>query len=111
LIEFGKASLIQKARTQPEKGQEVRRKVSTDGLIQTIKAVSARLDEPVPLGYSSSGCVVAVGPGGTRFAVGDRVVSNAPHAELAAASQSFVVKVRNDPTMEEASFGPYDELV
>jgi predicted dehydrogenase len=104
LIEFGKASLIQKARTQPEKVQEVRRKVSTDGLIQTMKAVSARLDEPLPLGYSSSGCVVAVGSGVTGLAVGDRVVSNAPHAELAAVSQNFVVKVRSDVAMEEASF-------
>lgn len=105
LIEFGKASFLQKARSQPEKVQEVRRKVSTDGLIQTVKAITARLDEPLPLGYSSSGRVVAIGSGVKGIAVGDRVASNAPHAELAAVSQNFVVKVRSDVSMEEAAFG------
>ena len=58
LVEFSKANLIQKARQQPEKVQQVLDKIRTDGLVPTLEAVFRKLDEPLPLGYCNVGTVV-----------------------------------------------------
>lgn len=73
LVEFGKASWIDKARQQPEKVQQVLEKVRSDGLLTTLDAVRSKLDQPLPLGYCNVGTVVAVGSGVNGFQVGDRV--------------------------------------
>ena len=82
LVEFGRAGMVSKARQQPEKVRQVIDKIKTDGLLPTLEAVLFKLDEPLPLGYCNAGMVVEVGAGVRRFAVGDRVVSNGPHAEM-----------------------------
>ena len=85
LFEFGKANLLDKARQQPERVRQVVDKVRADGLIPTIDAVSSKLDQPIPLGYSNVGTMAeAKGIGGRASAleVGDRVVNNGPHAEM-----------------------------
>ena len=87
LVEFGKASWIDKARQQPDKVQQVLDKTRTDGLLTTFDAVRSKLDQPLPLGYCNVGSVVAVGPGVSAFSVGDRVASNGPHSELVAVPQ------------------------
>ena len=51
LVDFGKASYIDKARQQPDKVKMVLDKVKTDGLLPTIDAVRSKLDQPLPLGY------------------------------------------------------------
>ena len=45
LIEFGRASLVQKARQQPGKVQMVLDKARVDGLKSTVEAVRSQLDE------------------------------------------------------------------
>lgn len=82
LVEFGNANLLQKAMSQPERVQQVLDKVRTDGLTTTMEAVFAKLDEPLPLGYCNAGFVIELGAGVDGFTVGDRVVSNGPHAEV-----------------------------
>lgn len=82
LVGFGKASLLSKARQQPERVKDVLGKVRTDGLVATVDAVRSKLAQPLPLGYCNVGEVIAVGRGVTAFNVGDRVVSNGPHADL-----------------------------
>src|SRR5215471_3988272 len=82
LVDFGRAGWIDKARQQPEKVRQVLDKVRTDGLLTTLDAVRSKLDQPLPLGYCNVGTVLAVGAGVTGFSVGDRVVSNGPHAEV-----------------------------
>ncbi|MEO8224829.1 MAG: alcohol dehydrogenase catalytic domain-containing protein, partial [Gammaproteobacteria bacterium] len=81
LLEFGRANFIDKARQQPDKVRQVIDKLRTDGIGPTMRSVQAKLDKPIPLGYSNAGVVVEVGEGVSRFQVGDRVVSNGPHAE------------------------------
>ncbi len=93
LVEFGRASYLQKARQQPDKVRQVLEKVRIDGVLPTLRAVQAKLDEPLPLGYSSAGVVRAVGAGVTEFLVGDRVVSNGPHAELVCVPRNLVAKI------------------
>lgn len=104
LVEFGKASLINKARRQPDKFQQVLDKVRTDGLLTTFDAVRSKLDHPLPLGYCNVGTVIAVGPGITAFSVGDRVASNGPHAELVAVPQHLCAPVPAVVSDEAASF-------
>ena len=63
LVDFGRANLLDKARQQPDKVAQVLDKIRTDGLVATIRSVQAKLDKPIPLGYSSAGVVIAVGDG------------------------------------------------
>ena len=76
LVEFGKASFIDKARQQPDKTKEVLDKARVDGLLSTLDAVQGKLNNPLPLGYCNVGEVVAIGSGVSGFKLGDRVVSN-----------------------------------
>jgi len=105
LIAFARAGLLQKARLQPEKVNQVRRKIQTDGISETLKSVRARADEPIVLGYSSVGRVVGIGAGVSGFSLGDRVVSNASHSEIAVVPANFVVKVPKQITSQDAVFG------
>lgn len=104
LVEFGQANLIDKARQQPEKVKMVLDKVKTDGLLPTLEAVQSKLDQPLPMGYSNAGVVVAVGEGVEGFTVGDRVVSNGSHAEIVCVPQNLCAKIPDGVTNEAAAF-------
>ena len=104
LVEFGKSSLISKARQQPERVKEVLDKIKTDGLIPTLEAVFNKLDEPLPLGYCNAGEVIEVGEGIIDFKVGDRVVSNGAHAEFVAIPKNLCAKIPDNVSYEEAAF-------
>ncbi len=104
LVDFGKASWIDKARQQPDKVQQVLEKACTDGLFTTFDAVRSKLDQPQPLGYCNVGTVVAVGSGVVGFQVGDRVASNGPHAELVAVPQRLCALIPAGVSDEAAAF-------
>ncbi|MCE5328010.1 MAG: bi-domain-containing oxidoreductase [Planctomycetaceae bacterium] len=104
LVEFGKASLIAKARSQPDKVKQVLDKIKTDGLSATLEAVFSRLDEPLPLGYCNCGVVMQVGAGVTGFAPGDRLISNGPHAQIVAVPKNLCAKVPDCISDEQAAF-------
>ncbi|QHI24463.1 dehydrogenase [Acinetobacter haemolyticus] len=104
LVGFGKASLIDKARQQPEKVKMVLEKVQTDGLLTTYDAVKSKLAQPLPLGYCNVGIVHKVGVGVDDFKVGDRVVSNGPHADIVKVPKNLCAKIPDNVTDEAASF-------
>ncbi|MAZ08003.1 MAG: dehydrogenase [Rickettsiales bacterium] len=104
LVEFGKASLIEKARQQPEKVIQVLDKIKTDGLLPTMEAVFNKLGQPIPLGYCNVGKVIAVGEGVLEFAIGDRVASNGLHAEVVSVPENLVVKIPESVSNENATF-------
>ena len=104
LVEFGKASWIDKARQQPDKVQQALDKVRTDGLFTTVEAIRTKLDQPLPLGYCNVGIVLAVGAGVSGFQVGDRVASNGHHAELVVVSQHLCAVIPPGVSDEVASF-------
>lgn len=104
LVEFGKASLIQKARQQPEKVQMVLDKIKSDGLLPTIETVFKKLGQPLPLGYCNAGEVIAVGDNVQAFKVGDRVVSNGQHAEFVCIPENLCAHIPKGVTYDEASF-------
>lgn len=104
LVEFGKGSLISKARQQPEKVKQVLEKIKTEGLFPTLEAVFNKLDEPLPLGYCNAGEVIAVGEDVSEFNIGDRVASNGHHAEIVCIPKNLVAKMPDHVTYEEACF-------
>lgn len=104
LVSFAKSSLLGKAKAQPEKVKQVIDKVKTDGLMPTVHSVFARLDEPLPLGYCNCGEVIEVGAGVDGFQIGDRVVSNGPHAEIVCVPKNLCAKVPDNVTDEQAVF-------
>jgi predicted dehydrogenase/threonine dehydrogenase-like Zn-dependent dehydrogenase len=105
LVEFGKAGWIDKARQQPDKVRQVLNKVKTDGLLPTIDAVRAKLDQPLPLGYCNVGTVLEVGQGVSGFSVGDRVLSNGYHAEIVSVPQNLCARIPDGVSDEAAAFG------
>ena len=104
LVEFGKASLIEKSRQQPEKVRMVLDKVKTDGLVPTLEAVQSKLDQPLPMGYANAGVVLEVGAGVEEFSVGDRIISNGSHAEVVCVPKNLCAKIPDPVTDEAAAF-------
>lgn len=105
LLEFGRASWVKKIRLQPEKFDRIKAKIKTDGFTATLDSIRTKLDKPISPGYSSSGIVAAIGPGVTHLAVGDRVVSNGPHAEYVCVPEQLCLKIPSQLiSFEEAAF-------
>jgi predicted dehydrogenase/threonine dehydrogenase-like Zn-dependent dehydrogenase len=104
LVEFGRGSLLQKARQQPEKLAQVMDKARTDGVLATLETVRSKLDEPLPLGYCNVGVVLEVGAEVAGFAAGDRVVSNAAHAQVVCAPRNLCARIPDGVTDDAAAF-------
>ncbi len=104
LVDFGRASYLEKARQQPEKVRMVLDKVRTDGLMTTIEAVQSKLAQPLPLGYSNVGIVAQVGAGVEGFKAGDRVVSNGPHADVVKVGKNLCARIPDGVDDESAAF-------
>jgi predicted dehydrogenase len=109
VVDFARKSLAGKARARPDLVRKVLDKARRDGVIATFKAVLARLDEPLPLGYSASGEVVEIGSGvegafrlGQRVAIAGAGLAN--HAELNLVPRNLVVPIPDDVGDEEACF-------
>lgn len=104
LVEFSRSSLIQKARQQPEKVQQVLNKFKTDGLLPTLEAVFRKLDEPMPLGYCNAGVVIETGADIHDLQTGDRVISNGPHAEIVKVPRRLCSRIPDGVDTEAAAF-------
>ena len=110
VIDFARKNLAAKAQARPDLVKKVLDKAKKEGLWNTWKAVMARLDEPLPLGYSAAGEVIAVGAGlEGRYRVGDRVAMAgagiANHAELNAVPENLVAHIPDSVTDEDACYG------
>jgi len=100
LASFGGKNLIQKALERPDQVQKVMEKMSTDGVLTTIESAFARLNEPMPMGYSGVGRVVAIGRGVTEVEVGDIVAmaGQAYHSEVNRVNKNLIVKIPDSMT-------------
>jgi predicted dehydrogenase/threonine dehydrogenase-like Zn-dependent dehydrogenase len=109
-IEFGRQNLLGKARARPHLVRQVLEKVTRDGVIATVQAVSSRLDGVNVLGYSCAGSVVQVGAGVTDLMPGDRVAcagaGHASHSEYVSVPRNLTANVpAGDATLlEDAAF-------
>jgi len=106
LLEFGRASLLDKARQQPERVKQVLAKIRTDGLMPTLEAVRSKLDQPIAMGYCQSGTVLAAGAGVEEFRAGDRVATNGPHAEIVCVPKHLCARVPEGVSLDAAAFTP-----
>jgi len=108
LVEFAEKSLLGKARSRPDLARQVIDKARREGLLTTLDAALNRLDQPMPLGYSSAGVVVAVGDGLAQFKVGDRVVcaggGYAVHAEYAVVPGNLLAALPDEVDFEAGAF-------
>jgi len=108
MIDLAKKSLLGKALARPDLVKRVIEKVKTDGISEAYRQSMNRLDDMVPLGYSSAGEVLEVGLGAGDFKVGDRVAcfgsGFASHAEYVSVPKNLCVKVPKGVDYESASF-------
>jgi predicted dehydrogenase/threonine dehydrogenase-like Zn-dependent dehydrogenase len=103
-VDFGRAGWLDKARQQPDKVRMALEKVKTDGLLQTIDAITSKLDQPLALGYCNVGEVRKAGAGVTAFKTGDRVVSNGQHAEIVCVPKNLCAVVPGGVPDDHAVF-------
>lgn len=95
LTSFGGKNLIQKALERPDQVRKVTEKMSTDGILTTIDSAFNRLKEPMTMGYSGVGKVVACGRGVTEVEVGDIVAmaGQAYHSEVNRVNKNLIAKI------------------
>ncbi len=99
LLDFGKKGLIGKAKEKPDQVAKVIDKMKTDGMLNTLKMAFNKLDEPLPLGYSSVGEVIEVGSGIENISIGDLVAcagSTSGHSEVNLGLKNLMVKLEKD---------------
>ena len=109
LIDFAQKSMLGKAKERPDLAKKVLDKLKRDGIVPTARSVFAQLEQPLPLGYSAAGKVLAVGSNlQNQYSVGDDVVMAgagiANHAEVNAVPKNLVAPMPKGVTYEEASF-------
>ena len=106
LAEFAKKGIVGKALQMPDQVKKVIRKMKTEGIFATLEKVQAKLDQPIPLGYSSAGVVVEAGRD-SGLNVGDRVACGgagfANHAEFNYVPRNLIVKIPDGVSFEDAS--------
>jgi predicted dehydrogenase/threonine dehydrogenase-like Zn-dependent dehydrogenase len=104
LIDFGHASMLDRARQQPEKVKLLFDKMRTDGVTAAINAVRSKLDQPLGLGYCNVGTVMEAGANVAQFRQGDRVVSNGSHAGIVSVPKHLCASVPENVADETAAF-------
>ena len=104
VVDLARKSLLGKARERPDHVRRVMQKVRQEGLLSTMSQVFAKLDEPMPLGYSSAGVVVECGRGVQEFKPGDRVATAGPHAGVVSVGKNLCVRVPEGVSFEQAAY-------
>lgn len=105
---FARKSLIGKALSRRDLTRQVIEKAQAEGILEAWRQAKGRLDLLQPLGYSSAGVVVDMGPGVSGFAVGDRVAcagfGYAGHTHVGAVPVDRCVLIPKGVDFETASF-------
>src|SRR3972149_4543355 len=108
VVEFAEKSLLGKARARPDYVRQALDKARREGILGTIEAIFGRLDQPMALGYSSSGIVSSVGEEAAGVQVGQRVAcaggGYAVHAEYALVPTNLLVPLPEQVDFESAAF-------
>ncbi len=108
VVEFAEKSLVGKARSRPDLVRQVLDKMQREGILPTLQAAFNRLDQPMALGYSSAGTIVALGPGMDGFHIGQRVAcaggGYAVHAEYNVVPRSLMTPLPDHVHFESAAF-------
>jgi len=108
VVEFAEKSLFGKARSRPDLVRQVIDKARREGLANTVQAAFNRLDQPMALGYSSAGTIIALGKKMEGFKVGQRVAcaggGYAVHAEYNVVPRNLLTHLPENIDFESAAF-------
>ena len=108
VVEFSEKSLLGKARSRPDLVKQVLDKARREGLVNTAQSAFNRLDQPMALGYSSAGVIVALGEKMDGFSVGQRVACSgagyAVHAEYAVIPRNLLTPLPKNVDFESGAF-------
>ena len=108
VVEFAEKSLVGKARSRPDLVKQVIDKARREGLVSTMQSAFNRLDQPMALGYSSAGTIVALGKGMQGFKIGQRVACAgggfAVHAEYNVVPRNLLTPLPKNVNFESAAF-------
>jgi predicted dehydrogenase/threonine dehydrogenase-like Zn-dependent dehydrogenase len=87
--------------------QKITSAIKDNGLAATFALIREKLDTVMPLGYSCSGKVVAVGKNVDGFFVGDYVAcagsGHANHADVVVVPKNFAIKIKNQEMLKQCS--------
>jgi len=101
-------SLLQKAHARPDLVRQVMRRVKTEGLGKTARAVRQKLDVDIALGYSAAGIALDVGEAVSGVRPGQLVATGgayrASHAEFQSVPGFLCVPAPDGVTAAEAAF-------
>lgn len=107
-ISFARKNIIAKISSQPERVKQLLRKVKQIGLLETAQLTRRKLENPIPLGYSSAGIITDLSSDLHEFVLGDRVACAgsqfANHAEMAYVPKNLCVKLPDNLSFEEGAF-------
>jgi predicted dehydrogenase/threonine dehydrogenase-like Zn-dependent dehydrogenase len=108
VVEFAGKNFVGKARSRPDLVKQAMDRARREGLIPTVQAVFNRLDQPMALGYSSAGTIVALGKNMQGFKVGQRVACAgggfAVHAEYNLVPRNLLTPIPKKVDFESAAF-------
>jgi predicted dehydrogenase/threonine dehydrogenase-like Zn-dependent dehydrogenase len=108
MLEFAQKSLLGKALERPDLARMVFAKATSEGIAEAWRQSMARLESPMPVGYSSAGVVIGLGNAVDSFVVGDRVACSgsgiASHASVVVAPPNLCVKIPEGMDFESAAF-------
>jgi len=108
LVEFAEKNLVAKASSRPDLVKQVVSKAKREGILPTIEAAFNKLDQPMPLGYSSAGIIEETGRDLVGFQPGDRVACAgggfAVHAEYGVIPQNLLVHLPDHVDFESGAF-------
>src|SRR5512146_2268182 len=108
VVEFAEKSLLGKARSRPDLVKQVIDKGKRESWVNTAQAAFNRLDQPMALGYSSAGTIVALGKNMSGFKVGQRVAcaggGYATHAEYNVVPRNLLTPLPKNVDFESAAF-------
>jgi predicted dehydrogenase/threonine dehydrogenase-like Zn-dependent dehydrogenase len=108
VVEFAEKSLAGKARSRPDLARQVLDKARREGLAPTIRTTFNRLDQPMPLGYSSAGTIISLGEAMEGFKTGQRVAcaggGYAVHAEYNLVPRNLLTPLPGGVDFEAAAF-------
>ncbi len=108
MVDTARKSLLAKARSRPDLVRKVLDSARKQGVMSTLRKVQAKLDTPIPLGYSSAGVVVEVGEGVHEYRVGDRVAcagaGYASHADYNYVPRNLLARIPDGTSTEAAAF-------
>ncbi|MBI5963877.1 MAG: bi-domain-containing oxidoreductase [Chloroflexi bacterium] len=108
VVEFAEKGYLGKARSRPDLVKQTLDKAKREGVMPTVNAVFNRLDQPMALGYSSAGTIIALGKNMQGFRIGQRVACAgggfAVHAEYNVVPRNLLTPLPKNVDFESAAF-------